>query len=55
MVLHYSQTIFEGLKMYRTPDGFQLFRPRDTFRRMNVSADGWRSPPLTWKRPWRAF
>ncbi len=39
MVLHYSQTIFEGLKMYRTPDGFQLFRPRDNFRRMNVSAE----------------
>lgn len=39
MVLHYSQTIFEGLKMYRTPDGgFQLFRPRDNFRRMNESA-----------------
>ena len=39
MVLHYSQTIFEGLKMYRTKDGFQLFRPRDNFRRMNVSAE----------------
>ncbi len=39
MVLHYSQTIFEGLKMYRTEDGFQLFRPRDNFRRMNVSAE----------------
>ena len=39
MVLHYSQTIFEGLKMYRTADGFQLFRPRDNFRRMNVSAE----------------
>jgi branched-chain amino acid aminotransferase len=39
MVLHYSQTIFEGLKMYRTKDGFQLFRPRDNFKRMNVSAE----------------
>jgi len=39
MVLHYSQTIFEGLKMYRTESGFQLFRPRDNFRRMNISAE----------------
>lgn len=39
MVLHYSQTIFEGLKLYRSLDGFQLFRPRDNFRRMNVSAE----------------
>ncbi len=39
MVLHYSQTIFEGLKMYLTSDGFQLFRPRDNFKRMNVSAE----------------
>jgi branched-chain amino acid aminotransferase len=39
MVLHYSQTIFEGLKLYRTQEGFQLFRPRDNFKRMNVSAE----------------
>jgi branched-chain amino acid aminotransferase len=39
MVLHYSQTIFEGLKMYRTQGGFQLFRPRDNFKRMNISAE----------------
>jgi len=46
MVLHYSQTIFEGLKMYRTADGFQLFRPRDNFRRMNVSAERMAIPPF---------
>jgi branched-chain amino acid aminotransferase len=34
-----ARTIFEGLKLYRTEDGFQLFRPRDNFRRMNVSAE----------------
>jgi branched-chain amino acid aminotransferase len=40
MVLHYSQTIFEGLKCYRHPDGrLALFRPRDNFRRFNQSAE----------------
>ena len=39
MVLHYSQTIFEGLKCYRHPGGrLALFRPRDNFRRFNQSA-----------------
>ncbi|MDR2443330.1 MAG: branched-chain amino acid aminotransferase [Deltaproteobacteria bacterium] len=39
MVLHYSQTIFEGLKCYRHPDGrLALFRPRDNFDRFNLSA-----------------
>lgn len=40
MVLHYGQTIFEGLKCYRRADGgLQLFRPRDNFLRMNASAE----------------
>ncbi|MCI5550221.1 MAG: branched-chain amino acid aminotransferase [Clostridiales bacterium] len=40
VVLHYGQTIFEGLKAYRRADGgIQTFRPRDNFRRMNKSAD----------------
>jgi len=38
-VLHYGQTIFEGLKAYYTPDGeYQLFRPEENFKRMNNSA-----------------
>ncbi len=37
-VFHYSQTIFEGLKAYRTERGINLFRPWDNFKRMNVSA-----------------
>lgn len=38
-VLHYAQTIFEGLKAYRRRDGgVQLFRPRDNFARLNLSA-----------------
>jgi len=40
MVFHYAQTVFEGLKAYRTPDGaIQLFRPRDNFLRMNKSCE----------------
>ena len=40
MVLHYGQSIFEGLKCYRRADGgLQLFRPEDNFKRMNVSAE----------------
>lgn len=38
-VLHYGQTIFEGLKAYYTPTGeVQLFRPEENFIRMNNSA-----------------
>ena len=40
LVLHYGQTIFEGLKAYRRADGgIQLFRPEANFNRMNNSAD----------------
>jgi branched-chain amino acid aminotransferase len=38
MVFHYGQSIFEGLKAYKTPDGkVNLFRPRLNFERMNLS------------------
>ena len=38
MVLHYGQTVFEGLKAYRTKSGkIQLFRPKDNFKRFNRS------------------
>ncbi len=38
-VLHYSQEIFEGLKVFRRPDNsLALFRPRDNFERFNRSA-----------------
>ena len=41
LVFHYSQSIFEGLKAYRTAaNHIQLFRPRDNFARMNKSAHG---------------
>ena len=39
LVLHYCQTIFEGLKAYKTPDGrVSLFRPQANIERMNRSA-----------------
>lgn len=39
IVLHYAQSIFEGLKAYKAPDGsVTLFRPEENARRMNHSA-----------------
>jgi len=39
MLFHYGQAIFEGLKAYRGKDDqIFLFRPKDNFERMNVSA-----------------
>lgn len=38
--LHYGQSIFEGLKAYKDPNGEVLiFRPFDNLERMNLSAD----------------
>lgn len=45
-VLHYSQTIFEGLKAYRAEKGVNLFRPWDNFKRMNISAERMCIPPI---------
>lgn len=40
LVLHYGQTIFEGMKCYKRADGgLQLFRAEDNFKRMNISAE----------------
>lgn len=36
-VFHYGQTVFEGMKAYRTKDGIKLFRPRKNFERLNKS------------------
>lgn len=39
MVFHYGQTVFEGMKAYRTPEGnVQLFRPQKNFERLNRSS-----------------
>src|SRR5215467_2953766 len=38
-VLHYGQSVFEGFKAHRTPNGgIALFRPRDNYARINRSA-----------------
>ena len=38
-VLHYAQSVFEGLKAYKSPSGEVLvFRPDMNFKRMNLSA-----------------
>lgn len=38
--LHYGQSVFEGLKAYKSPEGEVLvFRPQDNFKRMNLSAE----------------
>lgn len=40
IVFHYAQTIFEGLKAYRGPNGeIRLFRPKDNFERLSMSAE----------------
>lgn len=39
-VLHYGQSVFEGLKAYRGVDGkIRLFRPNKNMARLNVSAE----------------
>lgn len=45
--LHYSQSIFEGTKAYRRPDGrINLFRPWENARRFNRSAERMAMPAL---------
>lgn len=40
MIFHYGQTVFEGLKAYRTKDNLiLLFRPDQNFRRLNFSSE----------------
>lgn len=37
--LHYGQSIFEGIKAHRSPEGeILIFRPLDNLKRMNISA-----------------
>ncbi|MBV8845814.1 MAG: branched-chain amino acid aminotransferase [Bryobacterales bacterium] len=47
LVLHYAQSIFEGLKAYKAPDGSALlFRPGMNARRMMHSAARMAMPPF---------
>ncbi|ANS74703.1 branched chain amino acid aminotransferase [Paenibacillus yonginensis] len=46
-VFHYGQTIFEGLKAYRTENGkISLFRPDMNMKRLNRSNDRMSIPPV---------
>lgn len=41
MVFHYGQSLFEGLKAYKTENGeVVLFRPEENMRRLNNSCEG---------------
>ena len=47
MVFHYAQTVFEGLKAYRTADGrIRLFRPEMNVKRLNRSCARLSIPPV---------
>ncbi|MFC4387573.1 branched-chain amino acid aminotransferase [Gracilibacillus marinus] len=47
MIFHYGQTVFEGLKAYRTKDNeIQLFRPNKNMERLNRSNDRICIPPI---------
>ncbi|MDZ5710846.1 branched-chain amino acid aminotransferase [Jeotgalibacillus haloalkalitolerans] len=47
MIFHYGQTIFEGLKAYRTEDDrILLFRPEKNFERLNLSGERLSIPPV---------
>jgi branched-chain amino acid aminotransferase len=48
MALHYGQSIFEGIKAYRLPNGEAvIFRPYDNLRRFNISAERMEMPAIT--------
>lgn len=47
MVFHYGQTVFEGLKAYKTPEKeVLLFRPEQNFKRLNKSSERMSIPAL---------
>lgn len=45
-VLHYGQSVFEGLKAYKKDGKVTLFRPQKNFARLNQSADRLALPQL---------
>lgn len=46
-ILHYGQTVFEGMKAYLSEDGIvRLFRPEENMRRMNGSCDRLSMPQI---------
>lgn len=47
IVFHYGQSVFDGLKAFRTPsDEVVLFRPQHHLRRLNISAARLCIPPI---------
>lgn len=47
MIFHYGQTVFEGLKAYRTEDNrVLLFRPEKNLERLNLSSERLSIPPI---------
>ncbi|RKQ35677.1 branched-chain amino acid aminotransferase [Oceanobacillus halophilus] len=47
MIFHYGQSVFEGLKAFRTQDGdIQLFRPEKNLQRLNHSNERLVIPPI---------
>ncbi len=45
--IHYGQSIFEGIKAYKNPNGELLvFRHHDNWKRMNISAERMCLPPI---------
>lgn len=45
--IHYGQSIFEGIKAYKHPNGdAYMFRPQDNFRRFNISAERMQMPQV---------
>lgn len=45
--LHYGQAIFEGIKAYKDANGnASIFRPKDNFKRFNISAERMQMPPI---------
>ncbi|MBL7699824.1 MAG: branched-chain amino acid aminotransferase [Chitinophagaceae bacterium] len=47
-VLHYGQSIFEGIKAYKDKNGnAYIYRPHDNFRRFNISAERIQMPAIS--------
>lgn len=45
--IHYGQSIFEGIKAYKSPKGeILIFRPLDNLKRMNISGERMCMPPV---------
>lgn len=42
--LHYGSSVFEGIRVYKTPDGAKIFRLRDHMQRLYDSAKIYRMP-----------